>query len=231
MTFPIFRRHSLMPKCSRQVMLLLLTAGVCAVLALLGHELTTRIAAQLDLQVLQADGLQWHLLIAILTVYVLLLACPFVPGAEIGFVLLMMFGADVAPAVYGATVAALCLSYWVGRLVPQSVAVAVFKQFNPGRTADAIDLHAPHGRDETARAHVGFRTAATRILARLTTHRWLAVAILINTPGNSVLGGGGGIALTVGTGRLMPFHHFLFSIALAVAPVPLAVGVFGWAVG
>jgi hypothetical protein len=39
--------------------------------------------------------------------YVALLAVPFVPGIEIGLILLAMFGARIAPVVYGATVLAL----------------------------------------------------------------------------------------------------------------------------
>ena len=53
-----------------------------------------------------------------LLLFVLAAAIPFVPGAEIGFALLIAFGAKAAPVVYGAMVCALILSYSVARLVP-----------------------------------------------------------------------------------------------------------------
>jgi hypothetical protein len=50
--------------------------------------------------------------------------------------------------------------------------------------------------------------------------------VLINTPGNSALGGGG-TALAVSLARLMPFGQFLISIALPVTPLPIAVAYLG----
>jgi hypothetical protein len=45
--------------------------------------------------------------------------------------------------------------------------------------------------------------------------------VLLNLPGNALLGGGGGIGLIIGMSRLIPFHKYLLLIAVAVAPVPL----------
>jgi hypothetical protein len=53
-----------------------------------------------------------------LVAYIGLLAIPFVPGAEIGIAMLTAFGAAIAPLVYVATVAAMMLSYTMGRILP-----------------------------------------------------------------------------------------------------------------
>jgi len=51
--------------------------------------------------------------------------------------------------------------------------------------------------------------------------------VALNIPGNYVIGGGGGIALIAGVSRVYSIPGFLLTILLAVAPVPLAVVVFG----
>ena len=43
---------------------------------------------------------------------------------------------------------------------------------------------------------------------------------MINMPGNTVLGGGGGIAMAIGYSRTLTFREFLICAAVAVAPVP-----------
>jgi hypothetical protein len=43
---------------------------------------------------------------------------------------------------------------------------------------------------------------------------------LINMPGNSLIGGGGGIAMAAGYSRAFSYPAFLACAAVAVAPVP-----------
>ena len=50
---------------------------------------------------------------------------------------------------------------------------------------------------------------------------------LFNMPGNSVLGGGGGIALMSGISRVLCPVRFFLTVLVAVSPVPLFVLVFG----
>ena len=52
-------------------------------------------------------------------------------------------------------------------------------------------------------------------------HRYLALAVLFNLPGNYFLGGGGGIALVCGASRCIPRKTFLLTVVLATSPVPL----------
>ena len=55
----------------------------------------------------------------------------------------------------------------------------------------------------------------------LVKYRYLTIAVLINMPGNYILGGGGGISIACGTSRRISWKGFLITIALAVSPVPL----------
>jgi hypothetical protein len=69
--------------------------------------------------------------------------------------------------------------------------------------------------------------APKRLLPLLLRYRYLALAAALNIPGNYLIGGGGGIALFAGVSRLYSVPGFLITIALAVAPVPMAVLLFG----
>ena len=61
-------------------------------------------------------------------------------------------------------------------------------------------------------------------------HRHLMLALLVNLPGNAVIGGGGGILMLSGLSGLFTLPRLLLTLALAVAPVPLVVWAFdlGW---
>ena len=57
--------------------------------------------------------------------------------------------------------------------------------------------------------------------------RWriavLALAVLLNCPGNAVLGGGGGLAMLSGMSQKMSAGKFFLVIAIATTPVPILV--------
>ncbi|MBL4615404.1 MAG: hypothetical protein JKY27_11110 [Magnetovibrio sp.] len=55
----------------------------------------------------------------------------------------------------------------------------------------------------------------------LLRHRYLAVVVALNVPGNALIGGGGGICMAAGISGLFSWPRFLISIAIAVSPVPL----------
>ena len=58
-------------------------------------------------------------------------------------------------------------------------------------------------------------------------YRYIAMALAVNTPGNSIIGGGGGIMMMAGlSGIFSPLATFL-TVAIAVSPVPLAVMFLG----
>jgi hypothetical protein len=64
-------------------------------------------------------------------------------------------------------------------------------------------------------------------LQRLARHRYVALAVLINVPGNAVIGGGGGLAFAAGMSGVFSIPAFLITVAIAVLPVPLAIYAFG----
>ena len=74
-----------------------------------------------------------------------------------------------------------------------------------------------------------FRAAAPRAVAAIALDRpYLLLAVLLNVPGNSVIGGGGGLCLLAGLIGVYRPRWMLPTLALATAPVPLAVALTGW---
>ena len=70
----------------------------------------------------------------------------------------------------------------------------------------------------------GLSAPLARILLR---YPEVTLMLLINLPGNTLIGGGGGIAMAVGMSRLMSFPRFATASAIAIAPIPAAVYFFG----
>lgn len=197
---------------------------VIVILATWGaHELKDA----LNLTIMPSNEKQVHRLLMMGSVaYIGLLALPFVPGAEIGIAMLTVFGAAIAPLVYAATVLAMMLSYLLGRLLPATTLEWILSLFRMRKAADLIGRAAalpPKDRlslllDGSPPKTVGFGLR----------HRYIALALLVNTPGNAVIGGGGGIMMMAGmSGVFAPVQTFI-AIAIAVSPVPIAVFVFGF---
>lgn len=151
--------------------------------------------------------------------FVVLAAIPFVPGAEIGFALLLLFGGQVAPLVYLGMVGALTLSYLAARILPTVLLANLLNWLGLNRAADfATTLDAA---DPDERLRKLSSIVPSRYSQRLLSHRYLLLAVALNTPGNSLLGGGGGLGFIAGASRLFPFWHYLAVVLGAVAPVPL----------
>lgn len=162
----------------------------------------------------------------ILLLYIALTAIPFVPGTEIGLALLMVFGAQVAGIVYLSTFSALTLAFMLGRLVPERRLAAWLLRHGFDRIAGLVETFSQL--DPAERDHYLTQNAPRRLVPWLTRHRAITLIVLINLPGNTLLGGGGGIALVTGLSKLMPVRQFLISVALAVAPVPAAILFMAW---
>ena len=161
---------------------------------------------------------------AIVAAYALLIAVPFVPGIEIALVLLMVDGARIAPFLYLATVAGLALAYLAGRALPHAGLARAAADLRMRRLAAWIDHLAPLPPE----ARLALLTA--RLPARLGRlvgrHHYLILGLLLNLPGSSFIGGGGGICLVAGLSRLYLPALTLLTIAVAVAPVPLVIWLF-----
>ena len=151
--------------------------------------------------------------------YVLLLAVPFVPGVELGLLMMVVFGRDGVIAAYLATVGGLCLAYAAAWLLPNRMTTRWMSRL--GLSDAAEDPGATiHGL--MANSKVTGKLAG-KVRTFLGNHRYLTLATCLNLPGNSVLGGGGGIALLCGLSGQFHWRGFIPTIVLATAPIPLLV--------
>lgn len=166
------------------------------------------------------------MLIAVLVIYVLAAAIPFIPGAEIGFGILAMFGWRSALLVYLCMILALSLAYLAGRFVPTRRVAAAFAFAGLTRASDLVLRSSELDFDR--RAQFLEQHLPKRIVPYLLRHRYVTLALLLNIPGNSLLGGGGGLAFAAGASRIFGALPFLITILVAVAPVPVAVVLTRW---
>lgn len=176
----------------------------------------------LDLQIRPDNEQQVHKAIMIgVVAYVGLLAMPFVPGAEIGIALLAGFGAAIAPLIYACTIAAMMLAFTIGRFLPISALERLLRALRLRRAAELVARAAPLSEDE--RVAMLLEGQSKRLAPLALRYRYVAMAVAVNMPGNSLIGGGGGIMIVAGlSGIFTPLSTFL-TIVIAVSPVPLAV--------
>lgn len=164
------------------------------------------------------------LLLAVLVIYAVLIAIPFVPGVEIGLSVLAAGGADIAPLVWLATACGLSLAFVVGCTVPIAWLRRVLTDLHMLRAAHAV------ARFEVlpTKGRVAFIHALLpqKYCGWIVKYRYANLAVLINIPGNSVIGGGGGIAFLSGLSGTFRAPLAILTIAVATAPVPLAIWLF-----
>ena len=180
----------------------------------------------LNLQIRPDNEQQVHRMIMLgAAAYIGLLALPFVPGAEIGLAMLAAFGAAIAPLIYICTVASMLLAYTVGRFLPVELLERALSAMRMRRAADLVARAAPlSGEDRVAMLLEGQSARAMQFAIR---YRYVGLALAVNMPGNSVIGGGGGIMLMAGLSGIFSPLATVATIALAVSPVPLAMVFFG----
>ncbi|OSQ51484.1 hypothetical protein [Marivita geojedonensis] len=160
-----------------------------------------------------------------LIAYILLTALPFVPGAEIGMTLPTVFGAQMAPLIYLATILSLLLAYSVGRVVSLEKTAGFLRRVGLVKLPSFLETLCQAPKED--RPKVLIESTGHPALRRLALYRYVALALLINTPGNSVIGGGGGLSFAAGLSDVFTLPKFLLTIFIAVLPVPLAVFLFG----
>ena len=158
-------------------------------------------------------------------IFGLLVAIPFVPGVELGITLIAMFGPPVVFLVYLSTLIGLSISFIIGRLISLRSLVTLFENLKLKRSSQLLNKVEPLKMED--RLEFLISQAPSRLVPFLIRHRYIALAILVNLPGNILIGGGGGISLIAGASRLFSLPGFLITIALAVSPVPLAILIFG----
>lgn len=205
---------------------LLLRLGLLLALVLGAIWVVDLIKEALDLTIMpHNEALIYRTVLGAVLVYMVLMATPFLPGAEIGLLLLTAFGATVAPLVYAATIVALMVTFLVGHLVPGEVTARALETLRLHKAAALLRQVCAEPRE--VRLDVLMRGVESPWLRGMTRYRYVALAILLNIPGNVVIGGGGGLALVAGLSRVFHPALYLVTVALAVLPVPLAVMVAG----
>ncbi len=177
-------------------------------------------SADIDQQI-AAQTMMRRVMLTGLGLYVILTAIPFMPGVEVGISMLMLMGSKIALLVYLGTITALTLSFLTGRFIPARISARAFGFFGLARAQELLIQVA--GKPVRERVAVLMQSAPEGLAPIMLRHRYLALAILINLPGNMLIGGGGGIAMVAGMTRLFSLPAFLLTIAIAVAPVPLII--------
>lgn len=160
-----------------------------------------------------------RIVMSALLLFILAAAIPFVPGAEIGFALLFIFGAKAAPIVYGGMVGALVLSYGIARLVPIDSLGSFLRWLDLTKAANLVhDIQKIEMQD---RAVFLAQKLPKWFGKNLLRNRYVLLAVALSIPGNSVVGGGGGLAFFAGMSGLYGFWQYTLVVLCAVAPVPL----------
>ena len=197
---------------------------LCLVVA--GTWIAHLLKEALDLQIRPSNEQQVHSMLMMgLGLYVVLLAIPFVPGAEVGIAMLTAFGAAIVPMVYLATVLAMTLAFLIGGLMPVTVLARGLSVMRLHRASDLVTRASVLERDERLALLLEHAPAGAASLAL--RHRYLALAVAVNVPGNSVIGGGGGIMMMAGLSGVFAPIPTILAIVIGVSPIPVAILLFG----
>lgn len=193
---------------------------VFAVLIILANIGVSWIIDRLEVQIWpqHLEIVDRAVLIAVV-VYVGLMATPFLPGIEIGLALMTMLGPKGVLVTYFCTLIALTISFGVGRLLPARLLVSLLEWLHLTRAAALLknfDATPPDKRLEFLA-----EKAPTKAVPALLRRRFLVLALLLNLPGNALIGGGGGIAMMAGMSRLYSFPKYFFLISVAILPGPI----------
>ena len=154
-------------------------------------------------------------------VYVLLMALPFAPGVELGLALMMVLGPKGIVLVYFCTLLSLSLSFIVGRLIPLRVLAGLLGWLHLQNSRNLLIRLEPLNAEE--KLDCLLKSAPLRIIPFLVRHRYLMIALILNLPGNALVGGGGGVGVIAGMSGLYPFLNFFLLISLSILPLPLLI--------
>jgi hypothetical protein len=199
-----------------------------AFLLVLGHQLSHQGFHQLQ-DALTSSGYEIGFVALAISgiAYLLLLALPFVPGVELGLLIMIFFGRDGVIAAYLATIGGLSLAYAAAWSLPNQITLRWMSRLglsdaagDPGAAINGMVANATVAAQGTDK---GARGAAGKFASFLLDHRYLTLAACLNLPGNSVLGGGGGIAFLCGLSGQFHMRRFILTVVLATAPIPLLV--------
>lgn len=164
-------------------------------------------------------------MVLLLLAYAALMAIPFVPSIEIGVSLMILNGPAIAPVIYGATLSGLTIAFLVGRFLPYDQLHRLLEGLHLGPASRLVERLKPLSQQERVDL---LRDRVPRWIAPVVTdYRYVLIGVLLNVPGNALIGGGGGIGLAAGLSRLFSTPATILTFAIAVSPVPIAVMIFG----
>ena len=121
-------------------------------------------------------------------IYILLLSLPFVPGVELGVLLMCVFGKEGIVFVYFATVAGLSLAFLMGRMLPKRWVESLLKKLGFSQTNDC---HSDEIDYMPNKFSLNQKFYPNRLKSLLLRYRYLAMGFSFNIPGNYLIGGGG----------------------------------------
>ncbi len=218
LTGPKDQTYPLTPAWGRIIMVLIGIIGLYLIGRVVADVFVERFGFHLSVV---TEPMMHRLIMTAASGYIVLMAIPFMPGVEIGITMIVFFGSSICFLIYICTVFALTLSYLAGRLVPTRYWVTTFRFLGLNRAQNLVQEITPLSAD--ARFALLAQKAPHRIVPFLLRHRFIALAVVINLPGNILIGGGGGIGLIAGATGIFPFWKYLLTVAVAVSPVPLIV--------
>ena len=189
---------------------------------LIGQYITEMVVERFDLVMhVRSEPMFHSLIMTASAIYIALLATPFMPGAEIGITMILLLGSKICFLVYVCTVTALIPPYLIGRLIPAKYCARFLGFVGLSKAQQLVERIAPLSAHK--RLDYLLENAPSRIGPFLVRHRYVALAVVLNIPGNIVIGGGGGIAMVAGMSGLYSLPRYLLTIAIAVAPIPLII--------
>jgi hypothetical protein len=173
-------------------------------------------------QIWPIDTDQGHLFIgALVLIYAICVILPFMPAIELGLILLAMLDIQGILMLYLVTVFSLSISYTIGSLVPGQVLKRLFQFLHFYKAADLLCARGEC--NEKQQINRFLEHAPKRLIPFLLHHRYCVFGVAVNTPGNMLLGGAGGIAMMSGVSRLFNFRTFVLAVMISVLPLPVIV--------
>ena len=127
-----------------------------------------------------------------------------------------IFGTKGLLAAYCGTIIGLNIAFSVGRFLPMSFLNKGLRKFNLQHDSKNFDSSL-----ERLAMGKGSLPLLGRVLLR---NGYLALALSLNFPGNSFVGGGGGLSMLAGISRrLVYWPYFLVVSIIAPLPIPLLI--------
>ena len=121
---------------------------------------------------------------------------------------MLSFGVKGIILVYITTVISLSASYFIG------------KTFSRHKKISALECRLSDVRRKGL--ILNSNGLFYRVLKHMNKRPYLAIGVLFNMPGNTVLGGGGGIAILAGASGRLRFKNYLLVVIMATSLLPLA---------